>query len=146
MKLNAAVKSLTDILMTLALLFLMGYPFWGDAAHEWAGAVMLLLFLLHHILNANWYHTIFRWKYTPVWVFQPTLDLMALLAMLGLMVGGFILSRHLFPQFGRMLRGFHGRISFARLLYMAASCWGLVLMDLHPGHHWTCSWVWRGKQ
>lgn len=29
-----------DLLMTAALLFLMGYQFWGDVAHEWAGTLM----------------------------------------------------------------------------------------------------------
>ena len=63
---KAICKICIDILMTLALLFLMGYQFWGDAAHEWAGAGM----------------------------------------------------------------------SFARLLHMAASHWGFVLMAFHLGLHW----------
>ena len=58
MKPKAAVKIAVDILMTLALLFLMGYQFWEDEAHEWAGAGMLVLFILHHILNANGFRTI----------------------------------------------------------------------------------------
>ena len=33
--------------MTLGLMFLMGYQFWDGAVHEWAGAGMFLLFLLH---------------------------------------------------------------------------------------------------
>ena len=37
MKPKAAAKLAVDILMTLGLLFLMGYQFWGDVAHEWAG-------------------------------------------------------------------------------------------------------------
>ena len=53
MKPKAAVKALLDALMLLALLFLMGYQFWGDVAHEWAGAGMFLLFLLHHIRTGS---------------------------------------------------------------------------------------------
>ena len=30
MKRQTAIKIIIDILMTLALLFLMGYPFWGE--------------------------------------------------------------------------------------------------------------------
>ena len=33
MKPKAVVKIAVDIMMTLALLFLMGYQFWGDMAH-----------------------------------------------------------------------------------------------------------------
>lgn len=51
MKPKAVFKILVDVLMTLALLFLMGYQFWGDVAHEWVGAGMFLLFIVHHILN-----------------------------------------------------------------------------------------------
>ena len=38
MRPKAVIKIAVDILMTLALLFLMGYQFWGDMAHEWVGA------------------------------------------------------------------------------------------------------------
>lgn len=34
---NGKRKRAVDAAMTLALLFLKGYQFWGDAAHEWAG-------------------------------------------------------------------------------------------------------------
>lgn len=40
--------------MTLFLLFLMGYQLWGgEAAHEWAGAGIFLLFFLHQGLHWN---------------------------------------------------------------------------------------------
>ena len=53
MKPKARLKVGIDILMTFLLLFLMGYQFWGETAHEWAGTLMLLLFIAHHILNAG---------------------------------------------------------------------------------------------
>ena len=40
MKPKAAIKIVVDVFMTLALLLLMGYQFWGDAAHEWIGGGM----------------------------------------------------------------------------------------------------------
>lgn len=63
---KAKVKITIDILMTAGLLFLMGFQLWGDAAHEWAGAFMLLLFVAHHILNGSWYKNIGKGRYTPV--------------------------------------------------------------------------------
>ncbi len=131
MKPKAIVKIMTDILMTLALLFLMGYQFWGDIAHEWAGAGMFLLFILHHILNGNWYKTLFKGRYTPARVFQLVVDILVFLAMLGLMVSGIRLSNHVFA-----FLNIRGGMSFARLLHMAASYWGFVLMALHLGLHW----------
>ena len=46
---NGKWKWAVDAAMTEALLFLMGYKFWGDAAHEWAGAGIFVLFAVHHI-------------------------------------------------------------------------------------------------
>ena len=131
MKPKAAVKIAVDILMTLALLFLMGYQFWQDAAHEWAGTGMFLLFILHHILNGNWHRAVFRGRYTPARVFQLVIDLLVLLAMIGLMVSGVILSNHVFA-----FLPIRGGMGFARLLHMAASYWGFVLMALHLWLHW----------
>lgn len=131
MKPKAIIKIVVDVLMTLALLFLMGYQFWGDVAHEWAGAGMFLLFILHHILNGNWYKSLFKGKYTPVRIFQLILDILVFLTMIGLMVSGIMLSNHVFA-----FLSIRGGMSFARLLHMAASHWGFVLMALHLGLHW----------
>ena len=131
MKPKAVFKIAADLLMTLGLLFLMGYQFWGDAAHEWAGAGMFLLFIAHHILNANWYKSILRGKYSSFRIFQLIVDFLVFLAMIGLMVSGIMLSSHVFA-----FLDIHGGMSFARLLHMAAYHWGFVLMALHLGMHW----------
>ncbi len=131
MKPKAILKILVDALMTLALLFLIGYQFWGDVVHEWAGACMFLLFIAHHILNGSWYKNLFRGKYSPFRIFQLIVDLLVFLAMIGLMVSGIMLSNHVFGYLN-----IQGGTSFARLLHMAASHWGFVLMALHLGLHW----------
>ena len=46
MKTKAAIRLSVDILITLALLFVMGYQFWGEAAHEWVGTGMFLFLSL----------------------------------------------------------------------------------------------------
>lgn len=131
MRPKTALKIAVDLLMTLGLLFLMGYQFWGDTAHEWVGAGMFLLFIAHHILNGSWYKGLFRGKYSPVRIFQVVVDFLVFLAMLGLMVSGILLSNHVFA-----FLSIRGSLSFARLLHIAASHWGYVLMALHLGLHW----------
>lgn len=131
MKPKAILKMAVDVLMTFALLFLMGYQFWGDVAHEWVGAGMFVLFLLHHILNGNWYKSLLKGKYTPLRLFRLIVDLLVLLDMIGLMVSGVMLSGHVFA-----FLSIRGGMSFARLLHMAVSHWGFVLMALHLGLHW----------
>lgn len=132
MKLKARVKIAVDALMTLGLLFLMGYQFWGDVAHEWAGAGMFVLFILHHVFNGGWYKSLFRGKHTPFRVFQIVVDCLVLLDMLGLMVSGVILSNHVFA-----FLPIRGGTAFARTLHMLASFWGFLLMALHLGLHWN---------
>lgn len=131
MKPKAKLKIAVDLLMTAGLLFLIGYQFWGDLAHEWAGAGMFLLFLLHHVLNGHWHRAIFRGRYTPVRVLQLVIDLAVFLAMAGLMVSGVILSSHVFASLP-----IRGRMGFARLLHMVSAYWGFVGMALHLGLHW----------
>ena len=45
-------KIAIDCMMTLLLLLLMAYSLVGETLHEWLGAGMLLLFILHHGFNA----------------------------------------------------------------------------------------------
>ena len=59
------------------------------------------------------------------------IDILLFADMLGLMVSGILLSNHVFA-----FLGIHGSLSFARLLHMASSYWGFVLMSLHLGLHW----------
>ena len=132
MNAKAKLKIVLDVAMTLALLFLMGYPWWGDVAHEWAGAGMFALFIAHHILNAGWWRSLGKGRYIPARIFQLVIDLLVLLAMLGLMVSGVMLSNHVFA-----FLPISGGMSFARLLHMASAYWGFVLMSLHLELHWN---------
>ena len=133
-KMNKSIKStikpVVDIFMTVLLLFLMGYQFWGETAHEWAGTLMLLLFIAHHILNAGWYKNIFRGRYTPVRIIMTVINLALLVTMLCLMGSGIMMSRHVF-SFLSVSSG----MGTARLVHMAACYWGFVLMSLHLGQN-----------
>ena len=84
MKAKQGVKVCINIAMTLGLLFLMGYHLWGDTAHEWVGAGIFVLFILHHILNWRWWAGLFKGKYSAVRILQVVIDLLTLAAMLGL--------------------------------------------------------------
>ena len=128
---KARLKVGIDILMTVLLLFLMGYQFWGDAAHEWAGAGMFALFIVHHLLNVNWHKNLLRGKYNPSRILTLVIDILLFADMSGLMISGLMLSNHVFA-----FLDISGGISFSRLLHMASSYWGFVLMSLHLGLHW----------
>lgn len=132
MKQKTTIKYIVDVLMTLALLFLMGYQFWGEAAHEWIGAGMFLLFILHHLLNLHWHRHIFKRKYTSWRSVNLCVDVAVLLPMPALMYSGVVMSRHAFS-----FLPMGGGLSLARKLHILGSYWGYALMGLHLGLHWN---------
>ena len=73
MKPKMVWKICVDIAMTAALLLLMAYELIGEAAHEWIGVSMLVLFVLHHILNGKWSGNLLKGKYTPFRIWQTIL-------------------------------------------------------------------------
>ena len=132
MKTKAKVKIIIDMFMTIALMFLMGYQFWGDAPHEWIGATMFVLFILHHILNIGWYRNLLKGKYPFVRILQIVLNMLIFLTMLMLMYSGITMSKHVFtflPAGGGMM--------LARRLHILGSFWGFILMSMHMGFHWN---------
>lgn len=132
MKPKLKIKCGIDILMTFALLFLMGYQFWGEQAHEWAGAGIFILFILHHVLNGQWHKALFHGRYTPVRVFQTIVNVLVFVSMLALMYSGIVMSRYVFD-----VLPISGGMALARRLHILGSYWGFLLMSVHMGLHWN---------
>lgn len=132
MKAKRIIKRTVDVLMTVALLFLMGYQFWGEQFHEWAGAGMFVLFIAHQILNFRWYKSLFKGKYTPMRIFQVIVDMLTLLSMAAMMYSGIVLSRYVFA-----FLPINGGMALARKLHILGAYWGFLLMSLHLGLHWN---------
>lgn len=120
------------MIMTVLLLLLMARQLTGDFAHEWIGTAMLILWIVHHILNRNWYAHLFKGKYTPVRILQTVTNFAVLLSLFGLTVSGIILSREGFASLP-----ISGGIALARPLHVLSALWGFVLMALHLGLHWN---------
>lgn len=125
------IKIGIDFLMTVLLLFLMAYQVIGETLHEWLGAAMLVLFIVHNVLNFRWYKNLFRGKYKPVRIFGTILNFAILAVMLLLGYSGIVMSRHLFA-----FLPINSGMALARVLHLAGSYWGFVLMSLYLGLHW----------
>lgn len=125
------VKMWIDFLMTVLLILLMAYQVTGQELHEWFGAGMLVLFIVHNILNIQWYRNLFRGTYKLVRIFGTLINFAVLAAILSLGYSGIVMSHHLFA-FLPINRG----MALARVMHLAGSYWGLVLMSLHLGFHW----------
>ncbi len=130
MKPKQILKIITDVFMTAVLLLLMAYSLIGEAAHEWLGVGIFLLFVLHHILNIKWYGNLFRGKYPPIRVFGTVLTVLVLLSMAGSMISGILLSRYVFRL------DVHRFSAALRTVHMLSAYWGFMFMSLHLGLHW----------
>lgn len=126
------VKITIDILMTVLLLFLMAYSMVGEKAHEWLGIGMFALFILHHVMNNAWSRNLLKGKYTPFRILQTVLVVLAVVSMLGSMISGIVLSRHVFS-----FLPITGGQWWARTVHMLSAYWGFVFVSLHLGLHWN---------
>lgn len=125
------IKIGIDFLMTILLLLLMAYQIIGDKLHEWFGAAMLILFIVHNVLNIKWYGALFKGKYKPLRIFVTVLNFAALAAIIMLGWSGIVMSRHVF-KFLNIKSG----MALARRMHLCVSYWGFTLMSLHLGAHW----------
>ena len=132
MKQKTILKIVVDIGMTVMLLLLMTYELIGEAAHEWLGIGMFVLFVIHHILNRKWSRSVFKGKYTLFRIWQTVLVIGILITMAGSMYGGVILSRHALS-----FLPIEGGSALAREIHMVSAYCGFVLMSLHLGLHWS---------
>jgi hypothetical protein len=129
MKIPAKIKVVLDIIMTVMLMVQMAYHIAGDRVHMFMGAILLLLFIIHNILNRNWYKALFKGKYGTARIIYTTINLLLALSMLGMMVSGILLSpiSNFLPFSGAM---------FGRRLHMVSTSWGFILVSAHLGLHW----------
>lgn len=126
------IKIAVDAAMSVSMLLLMAYGLVGEAAHEWIGMGMFVLFVLHHILNRRWIKAVPQRRYTPLRMVQTALIGLIFLCMVGSMVSGIVLSRHVFAFLPK-----HGGYELAGKLHILCAFWGFVLMSLHLGMHWN---------
>lgn len=125
-----AKRRILDAAMLLLLPLLMAYSLIGEAFHEIAGTLMLVLFLLHHWFNRAWWKKLFKGSYPPQRIFQTALNFLLLLFLIGQPLCGILMSKHLFTFLPT-----DGSSSVARAIHLPLSNWGFVLMSLHAGTH-----------
>ena len=124
------VKIIIDCMMVIFLPMLMSYALIGEAVHEWLGMIMFVLFIVHNILNRNWYKNIFKGRYTPYRIYVTIVDLSLCVIMFALPVSGILMSKHAFTFIN-----LPGTASVSRSVHIVTAYWGFVLMSLHLGNH-----------
>ncbi len=132
MKPKTICKISIDFIMTILLLLLMAKQLTGDSAHEWLGAGMFILWIVHHLLNFKWHGHLFKGKYTPPRAVQLAVNLLLFVSMIETMISAIMLSREVFA-----FLPISGGIALARSIHILCTFWGFVLMALHLGLHWN---------
>lgn len=128
---KAKCKMLIDIAMSVALFLCMSYQFIGQEKHEIAGALLLGLFILHHVLNRNWFRMLTKGKYSAQRIFLTGIDFAVLVTMLLVMISGIRMSRTVFAFLDLKFLS----MQTARSLHMVCSYLGFLLMGMHIGIH-----------
>ena len=131
MKTSQVIKIGIDISMTVLLFILMAFHYVGLQWHEVTGAVMLVLFILHHILNGNWYRALGKGKYSSGRILFTIVDVVLLIDMFLLMFSGISMSRYVFRFLDIPVSK-----AWARGMHMTASYAGFLLMGFHIGLHY----------
>lgn len=125
------IKILVDIIMTVLFFILMAYHFTGDAMHEYLGFLLFIFFILHHILNFNWYKNLPKGKYNFNRALNTFINTMLFLCMAGLMISGILFSQRVLG-----FLNIHNSGVFTRRLHIISSSWAFIFMSAHIGMHW----------
>lgn len=130
-KAKQVIKIVIDICMTILLFVLMAFHYVGLKWHEITGTAMIVLFILHHILNWNWYRSLTKGKYRSGRILLTVTDIVLLVDMFLLMFSGIAMSRYVFRFLDLSVSK-----AWARQIHMTASYASFLLMGFHIGLHY----------
>ena len=123
-------KRIVDVLMVIAILFLMAYQVTGEVAHEYIGILMVGFVIVHQILNRRWYGAILRGRYNLYRFFNTIINIMLLVAFILTALSGMAMSNYAVPFLYSIIN-----VSTARVMHLAFSYWAFILMGIHLGFH-----------
>ncbi len=130
MKRRQSMKIAVDITMSLALVAVMATALVQEVPHEWLGAALFVLMVVHMVQNHRWLGSILRGRYNLL----RTLQVIALVGLVACFVGqvasSVVLSKYAFG-FLPALPG----AGWARRVHMVCSYWMFVLAFAHVGLH-----------
>lgn len=126
------VKNIIDLLMIVILLLLMPYELIGEMTHELLGIWMFALFVVHQILNRQWYKALGKGRYTLSRLISTVVNVFLIFVMVALPLSGIAMAKHIVP----FLWADSGK-SVVRTIHLLLSHWGYVLMSIHLGFHWS---------
>ncbi|MBR3249284.1 MAG: DUF4405 domain-containing protein [Clostridia bacterium] len=126
---NKVYRMIVDILMFIFMLLEYSKIYTGQLIHEILGIALLILFIIHNILNINFYKNIFKGKYNSSRAFLTIVDIGFLIFMALTIILGVPISKELFNFFS-IANG-----SIISKLHILFSYWGMLFLAMHIGLH-----------
>ena len=124
------IKRIIDILLTLVLLPLMAFQVTGEAMHEFLGAGMTVLVIVHQVLNRKWYASLFKGNYRGFRLLSIIVNVLLIISFALTAISGMSMSNHAVPFLYNLIN-----VNTARVMHLAFSFWSFILMGLHIGLH-----------
>ncbi len=124
------LQLIMDLGMSICMFVLLTSPATGMRIHEYVGAMMTILFVLHLIRNRRWWKALPKGRrtgYRLMWTIADLLlcVLMALLVITGISMARYVLPRHLLPIPRQT----------ASAIHLVAGYLGFLVMSFHVGLH-----------
>lgn len=129
MKKKSIVKMVVDILMLILMLLEYSKVYTGQLLHETIGIILFGLFLLHNILNINFYKNLFKGEYNLRRIITTFNNLIFSVCMPFTIILGIPISQEVFK-----FLGLNGNMQI-RKLHTIFGYWGLVILSVHLGMH-----------
>lgn len=120
-----------DLIMTIIFILVMGYHQTGVETHEYLGLILFVLFIIHNLLNIQWYKILQKGKLSKQRLIFIIINFLLIISVIGSMISGMMMSNYVFA-FLNLNAGM-----FARKLHMISTAWCFMLMSLHLGLHWS---------
>ena len=138
---NKKIRIATNCTMTVLLPMLMAYSLIGEAFHEIAGTLMLVLFIAHNLMNLGFWKGLFRGKYNAQRIFRTVLNVLLLIIMIMQPLSGIAMSKHLYVFLPTI-----GISATARQIHLVLAYWGFILMSIHAGTHADMMFIGLNKE
>lgn len=123
-------KIIIDILMIIFMLLEYSKIYTGQLLHEVIGIILFVLFVLHNLLNKNFYKNIFKGKYNFLRTFTTIIIFSFLICMLFTIILGIPISNEVF-------KGLNLKSNITiRKLHTILGYWSLVILSIHLGLHY----------
>lgn len=123
------IKIIVDVLMLIIMLLEFSKLYTGQLLHEIFGIALFMLFIIHNILNMNFYKKILKGNYNLLRVITTTINILFLICMLLTIILGIPISIELFK-----VLNLNGNITI-RKLHTILGYWNLILLSIHLGFH-----------